>query len=902
MRVDPRAGSPSEAGPEASARPALEAQDRLAAAEQRTRELVEQVPAVFYEEEPGPTGMTSYVSPQISELLGVEPSGYIADPNWWADHLHPDDRDRMIDEYEGVLADPEVTSASSEYRLVRPDGRIVWLNDRTTITRDADGLPVLIRGAMFDVTAKRLAEARVSAAEARYRALVEQLPLITYLWEVDPLPGEDPAYYTSPQIGSILGYSPEEWNKDPEGWRELIHPEDRDRIMEAAARSETTGEPFVEEYRYLHGREDRTVWVHDESVLLRRVGEARPWLFQGVMYDITARVEAESRLRAAEEQYRTLVERMPAVTYVWDARATPEDNRNYTSPQIESLLGYTPQEWEIDPDRWQVDLHPDDRERVLEGVARAAETGEPWVAEFRYVHRDGRAVWVHDEAALSSRDDLGRPRLFEGVMFDITDRVETDLLLQASLARFRALAHGAPVGIFETDPEGCCTFVNERWCEAAGMDPTAAEGTGWADALHPDDRERVFTEWASAVADRVEFSSEYRFLHADGEVRWISGRAAAVTDARGIVTGYVGTVDDVTEQRATEEQLRLIRSAVEHTGQAVVIAELGPHGSSPLVFVNPAFTKMTGFDAEEMLGRSAEAMLDGPTERGTIRDRLRSGSEETVEAELLRKDGSRFTAEGVVSPIRNAADEFSHVVGILRDVSGIRRVEADLRESIEVLRHVDSERRQSLAQIVEAQEQELDRMAEGIEDRSLQQMTAVRMRMETLRRNLSDPAQLGALEKLEGSVEQAVGQLRGLLSELRPRELTTEGVEGAVREYLDRVARGMRTEVRGGLEEEPDPSQRATAFRIVQEAVASAVETRRANTILVDLDDEGAGFSVRIVDDGASWRTVRSSTMGDRAGLAGGRCRSFDGPDGATVELWLPSVAPLAGGTPLRPP
>ncbi len=256
----------------------------------------------------------------------------------------------------------------------------------------------------------------------------------------------------------------------------------------------------------------------------------------------------------------------------------------------------------------------------------------------------------------------------------------------------------------------------------------------------------------------------------------------------------------------------------------------------------------------------------------------------------------------MVSPIRNAADEFSHVVGILRDVSGIRRVEADLRESIEVLRHVDSERRQSLAQIVEAQEQELDRMAEGIEDRSLQQMTAVRMRMETLRRNLSDPAQLDALAKLEGSVEQAVGQLRGLLSELRPRELTTEGVEGAVREYLDRVAGGLRTEVRGGLEEEPDPSQRATAFRIVQEAVASAVETRRANTILVDLKDDGDGFSVRIVDDGASWRTVRSSTMGDRAGLAGGRCRSFDGPDGATVELWLPSVAPLAGGTPLRPP
>ena len=878
------------------------AQERLAVAEQRTRELVEQVPAIFYEEEAGAEGETVFVSPQIEGILGVSPAEYQRQPDWWSQHLHPDDRDRMLTGYEAGLADPtRPASFFSEYRLVRPDGRVVWLNDRETLVRDEHGAPLMVRGAMFDVTAQKETEARLQDAEARYRTLVEQLPLITYVWEVDPAPGDDPAYYTSPQIGSILGYTPEEWNADPEGWRTLIHLEDRDRIMEAAVQSERTGEPFVEEYRYVH-KDGHPVWVHDESVLLRRDTDGAPWLFQGVMYDITARIESEARLAAAEEQYRTLVERMPAVTYVWDARATAEDNHNYTSPQIERLLGFTAEEWESEPQRWQASLHPDDREGVMAVTAGAAETGEPWVQEFRYVHRDGREIWIHDEATSLSRDEAGRPRLFQGVMFDITERVETDRALQGSLARFRALAEGAPVGIFETDAVGNCTYVNGRWCEVAGIDAGAALESGWAEAIHPDDREDVFAVWTAAVAGGDEFDAHYRFVRPDGDVRWVRGRAVDVRDADGIVTGYVGTIDDVTDRRATEEELRLIRSAVEHTGHAVMISELGPgDGRAPVVYVNPAFTRMTGFGAADVMGRPAATFTETGREMAALLDGRPDAPEGILEARLIRNDGSRFTAEGVVSPIRDATGASSHVVAILRDVTEIREAERGLRESLEELRRADAERRVSLAQIVEAQEQELDRMAEGIEDRSLQQMTAVRMRMETLRRNLSDPAQLGALEKLEGSVEQAVGQLRGLLSELRPRELTTEGLEGAVHEYLHRVAPDLRTEVTGRVSQDPDPSQRATAFRIVQEAITSAVEVRGAARILVELEDGADGFVVRVVDDGASWSTVRSSTMGDRAGLAGGRCRSFDGGDGATVELWLPGRAPLAGEMPLRP-
>ncbi len=743
------------------------AQDRLAAAEQRAQDLVEQVPAVLYEELPGSVSVTSYVSPQIRDLLDVSPEAYIEDPNWWLDHLHPEDRDRMIEEADAYLNHSGMTSFSADYRLVTPTGRTVWIHDRSSATLDASGRAVRVRGAMFDVTVQKLAEAQLSDAEVRYRTLVEQLPLITYIWEVDAAPGDDTAYYTSPQIEGILGYTAADYNDDPEGWREMIHPEDRDRVNAAAARSEETGEPFVEEYRYLHKTKGTPVWVHDESVLIRRTDDGRPWLFQGIIYDVTERVEA-------------------------------------------------------------------------------------------------------------------------------------DLALQSSLARFRALANDAPVGIFENSADGSCTFVNDRWCEVAGMDPAPAMGSGWTDAVHPDDRDDVLAGWAAAVAEDRDFLMEFRFVRPDGEVRWVTARAAAVKDPQGVTTGFVGTIDDMTERRATEEQLRLIRSAVEHTGRAVMVASLGQDdgSASSLVYVNPAFTRMTGYEPSEVLGRSVGVFHEPLQDLGVAGAQLRGGTEQTLEAEMIRRDGSRFTAEGVISPILDAAGTFSHVVVILRDITEIQAIERRLRENLEELRRTDESRRASLAQIVEGQEQELDRMAEGIEDSSLQHMSAVRIRMATLRRNLSDPAQLGALEKLEGSVEEAVGQLRGLVSELRPRELATEGLGGAIREFLAHT--DLRTDVVGALGQDPDQQQAATAFRVVQEVVASAHLDRAARRVRVELEDSDEGFTVRIVDDGASWTTAGPSTMRDRAGLAGGRCHLSDGDDGTTVELWLPLRAPVAGEDPLR--
>ncbi|HEY0127906.1 MAG TPA: diguanylate cyclase, partial [Rubrobacteraceae bacterium] len=133
----------------------------------------------------------------------------------------------------------------------------------------------------------------------------------------------------------------------------------------------------------------------------------------------TERSRAEEALGRSEARYRTLVEQIPAVTYI-----DPVDNPDtslYTSPQIEEMLGYTPEEWQNEK-LWPKRLHPDDRERVLAADERFEKEGEErFGEEYRLLAKDGSVVWVREEAVLV-RDEAGDPLYWQGVFYDITER------------------------------------------------------------------------------------------------------------------------------------------------------------------------------------------------------------------------------------------------------------------------------------------------------------------------------------------------------------------------------------------------------------------------------------------------------------------------------------------------
>jgi PAS domain S-box-containing protein len=127
---------------------------------------------------------------------------------------------------------------------------------------------------------------------------------------------------------------------------------------------------------------------------------------------------ALGRADAAEAKYRSLVELVPAITYAEEV----DTLRTFAlSPQIEAILGYTPEEWMGDADLWIDRIHPEDRDRVVAACELANRERKPYQEEYRIVSRDGRTVWIHDEAVLV-RDSNGQPLCWQGVMTVITPR------------------------------------------------------------------------------------------------------------------------------------------------------------------------------------------------------------------------------------------------------------------------------------------------------------------------------------------------------------------------------------------------------------------------------------------------------------------------------------------------
>ena len=534
----------------------------LREAEARYRTLVEQIPGIVYLTEFGERGDWLYVSPQIKSVLGYSPEEWLKHPAPFHTFVHPDDREG-VDASE-LAAGRGGAAFESEYRVFAGDGRVVWIWDHAAVVRDEDGRPLFLQGVMYDITERKRGEEerrRLQAAVESNRRISEVLENVQMVAVSLDLEGR--LTFCNTYFLSLTGWEREEVLGHD--WFEMFVPPEYHDAKEQFLRHVSTG----------------LVLPHDDNLILTRSGRRLiSWSHTPVRdplgtvigvtsigQDITERKQAEERVGEAEAKYRNLVEQIPAVTYIdgLDGCVT-----SYVSPQYQKLFGYTAEERIADPDLWAKLLHPDDSERALAESDRTNKTGEPFRMEYRMMARDGRVVWVHDEAHLV-RDDEGRRLFWQGVLFDITERMEAEEQFRQAEAKYRQLVEQIPAVVYEASfgEASAWSFVSPQIESILGysQEEWMSDPQLWSDRIHPADRAQARAHDTRGSETGVPLSSEYRMIARDGRIVWIRDVATVVHDEGGRPLFFQGLMHDVTEEKSAEEAIQA-KEAAERANQA----------------------------------------------------------------------------------------------------------------------------------------------------------------------------------------------------------------------------------------------------------------------------------------------------------------------------------------------
>ena len=240
--------------------------------------------------------------------------------------------------------------------------------------------------------------------------------------------------------------------------------------------------------------------------------------YEGFVTDITKQKNAENAIIEAEEHYRMLVEKLPAVVFM-DKFKQPETTQ-YMSPRLVDLLGYTPEEWVAGDNLWENSLHPDDKERVLAEDIRTDETGEPFRIEYRLQHRNGHYVWIKEDSSIIRGED-GTPLFWQGVLLDITDQKQVEKNLQRRDAILKAVGFSAEQFLKSTDWEDCINQVLEQ----LGIATQVSRVYVFKKELSPENIIKVSQvfEWCNhGIKPQINNERlQTRDLAADGFSRWI---------------------------------------------------------------------------------------------------------------------------------------------------------------------------------------------------------------------------------------------------------------------------------------------------------------------------------------------------------------------------------------------
>jgi PAS domain S-box-containing protein len=355
----------------------------------------------------------------------------------------------------------------------------------------------------------------------------------------------------------------------------------------------------------------------------------------------------------------------------------------YVSPQIEDMLGYSPRTEAIDDEFLIGMLHPDDRERYLAEDRRTDQTGEPFKVEYRQFAKDGRMVWVRDEAVLV-RDEVGHPLYWLGVQYDITEQKRVEEALKESEELYRSVVEQAAENIFLVDVETKRVLeTNAALRRSLGYTPEEFKDMTLYDIV-AHDRQSVDRNTEGIIEEGQRYLGERRYRRKDGSLVDVEVSASAILYGGAAAMSIVA--HDITERKKAEEERSRLAAIVESSDDAI----LGKTLDGMITTWNRAAERLYGYSAEETVGQHI-SMLIPPDRSDEIREilrKVRRGENiEHLETVRVAKDGRHLDISVTLSPVRDPEGNIVGASAIARDITERKRVEEALDEAREAERN-----------------------------------------------------------------------------------------------------------------------------------------------------------------------------------------------------------------------
>ena len=416
--------------------------------------------------------------------------------------------------------------------------------------------------------------------------VLHRSPVATFLWRF----AEGwPVDFVTENVRDILGYTADDFISGNVSWVGITHPDDVPRLeAEIAEYLEKGVKEWAQEYRLIT-RSGEVRWFEDRN---RFIEDSRGNIthIQGIILDITKRKRIEEELRDSERRYREIASSIPGVVYQFILKEDGSYVCPFMSEGAKTILGLDPQEVVANPEVVFSLIPGEDLDSIYESITASAEAMTPWVHEFRVRLKNGEIKWIHGSAIPHRLPN--NEILWNGVLLDVTERVQASLLLQkahdelekrvetrtAELAeanrelqeeikerkqveaalreserKYRALVENLNDIIYQTDENAIVTYISPNVEAIGGYKQSEIIGKRFTEFVYPDDlgiRMEMFKKMMSGKAE----PTEYRYVAKSGEIYWVRTTAKPIVE-NGRVIGVQGVLADITEIKKTEEAL-----------------------------------------------------------------------------------------------------------------------------------------------------------------------------------------------------------------------------------------------------------------------------------------------------------------------------------------------------------